>query len=558
MADQTTITPEAARAIMLHLQGGGDPAHSMAVASGAITPELAQQLAMQGGDPTRPLTLPEMHGLLAQQNTPVALGAPQLQLDPSLTGLDQAPNMGADSGAAAPPPAVQFASSMPMVQPRNDQQLAENVVGGMAEQGAELRDKSSALNMAAVAQSDKAAKASIEAASAKKELDKSINEKSRQVLQASNDQIGGIDQQEYDALKQRQDTMDKILGNMLTSANEAAQVAPHDFWYNRSTSSKIFAVISQIAAGTSNGLANQPGAQTPIDRLIEGDLNQQRLAFAQKSQESNQNSGIYNDLVKANESQTAAYGALRVAAYKRVLAQLQQASLDDPNLKANADYQAAVANAQSKLAETLQATSKQLGEQAADVSKAAATSATSLGTTEMKAKSAEHIANIEGDFKLRAAEATADGSDGPSWNPAGIRPIEGKEPIPVDKSQRPIILKTMAAADVIQHEVHHVEAVLAADKAMQPSVKAALLAQSRATIVREIGAGFNAGNRPADIYGAMVAGGVPKSAAQSLLSYFTAEDLSPEATLAAMKATAASVRYNVNAQLKPFNRELAE
>lgn len=549
MADVTTLTPEARQAILLHLQGGGDPAHAAAIASGAITPQLAQQLAAQAPDSSASLLNPEQMRALAAAGQPADGSIP----------VSPADLAAAQAAMAAPAqnPVVQVDSQLPMIaQPKNDQQLAENVVSGVANQGEDLKQKSEALNLAAIAQQSKAKDSAVGAAEAKKALDDKVNVASRDILAKSNEEVAAIDQREYDQLQQRQATMDKILGNMLTSANEAAQVAPHDFWYNRSTSSKIFAVISQIAGGAANGLANQPGQPTALDRIISSDLDQQRLAFAQKSQTNNQNSGIYNDLVKANESQTAAYGALRIAAYKRVIAQLQQAAVDDPALKSNADYQQALANANQKLADSYQATSKTLGEQSVDASKAALTSATSLGTTEMKDKTELTQARITADGKIKAAEVAAGGAEGKDWTLAGIHVIKDKEALPVDKAARPIIEKTMAAADVIQNEVHHVEAVLAAGKSMDTATKAALLAQAKATIVREIGAGYNAGNRPADIYGAMVAGGVPKNMAQSLLSYFTADDLSPEATLAAMKATAASVRYNVNAQLKPFNREL--
>jgi hypothetical protein len=543
MADLSTLTPEQRQAILMHLQGGGDPAHAAAVADGAITPALAQQMAQAAPDSSASLLNPEQMRALAAAGQPTDGSVP---VSPQEVAAAQA----AMDAPAAAAPVVAVDSNLPP----NPRGKATSLIDSLGTAGQDTLKKSAEFSGAIPEAAKRTAEAGVVAAQAKAAYQVPLDEATHDVLERSNTELSDLDRRESEALQLRQDTMDKVLRQMLDSANDVAQAAPHDFWADKSTSSRIFGILSQIAGGMANGLANQPGQPTPLDRVIQRDLDQQRLEFAQKSQTGNQASGIYNDLVKATGSTTEAYGALRVAAYKRVLGQIEELKTQNPALKESAELAATEASINQKLTDTLSATAKQLGETGINAQKNALTNATSIANNDADNATQLKVADKNAAAKLGAAKAANDDT----YERDGIVVVPNKQPIPIPKSNAAIIDKTRAAYDVINDQVNHVEAILHDDGAMPTDVKAALLAQAKATIVREIGAGYNAGNRPADIYNAMVAGGVPKNLAQTALSFFTADEMAPEATIASMRATAAAIKSNVNAQLRYFNRQLAE
>lgn len=566
MADAAaeTLTPAQRQAILLHLTGGGDPAHAGAVAQGAITPALAQQLAAQAGGPAEHLTLAQMQQLSAiPQGSAQVSDAPQLALDPALASLGDPAAQGATAPVDPAPTPPVTASAMPAVGGTN-QEGAQAIVGNLAVGGAEM-GKQGAQTLAAVPYvAAAAANASDAAAQAKVAYQKKYDAAVGKVLKGSNEDISQLDQDEMDQQAIRARTMNDMLSQMLDAANQAATAAPHDFWADKSTSSRIFGIISQVAGGMANGLANQPGQPTPLDRVIQRDLDQQRLDFAQKSQSGNQASGIYNDLIKATGSTTTAYGALRIAAYKRVLGQIDEVGRQFPDLKASAELTAMQADVKNKLATTLREVGKAEVDAGTDAQKVAATGAVSLANEDTKAQSDKSVARITAAGKVAAAKAGKEGDANDTGDFLGIEVVPGKEAYvkthPIPKERRAGIETSVTGTENIKREGQELFNLLDNPGGMDERSRSSRIDAKRATILRELTKAFNAGNRPGEVYNAMTAGGTPTDAIEAIRSMLGREWVpGNEAALrAAVEETINSVEAHTNSQLAHYGRRMAQ
>jgi hypothetical protein len=441
---------------------------------------------------------------------------------------------------------------------------AQSVVGSLANIGAQLQHQGVDASQSAVPLAANAAVSSVKAADSQREYKTKMDTAAHDVLQKSNEAIANLDQDENDQQVARARAMNDMLGQMIDAGNQAATAAPHDFWADKSTSSRIFGIISQIAGGMANGLANQPGQPTPLDRVIQRDLDQQRLAFAQKSQSGNQASGIYNDLVKATGSTTEAYGALRIAAYKRVLGQMQEVQLQFPELKNNAEFQAEYARAQSTLAQTVKDVGKTLVDQGLDALKLSSSGAVSLANEDTKAQSDKAVARITADAKVAAAKAGKEGDPNDTGDCLGIEAMPGKQAYvkahPIPKERRAGIETSVTGTENIKREGQELFNLLDNPGGMDERSRSSRIDAKRATILRELTKAFNAGNRPGDVYNAMTAGGTPTNAIEAIRSML-GRDWVPgnEAALrAAIEETINSVEAHTNSQLAHYGRRMAQ
>ncbi len=123
------------------------------------------------------------------------------------------------------------------------------------------------------------------------------------------------------------------------SADEAANAQIKDFWADKSTAGRIIGIISQAFAGAANGLSGQPGAPTPLDRIIERDLQVQQINLNNKTTTSYREQGILGLLNKQHETQQAALTAAHMAAIAHVDALGKQIAQKYNTPKALAEYQ---------------------------------------------------------------------------------------------------------------------------------------------------------------------------------------------------------------------------
>ena len=105
----------------------------------------------------------------------------------------------------------------------------------------------------------------------------------------------------------------------LQATDDFKKTRIYNWWEHASTGSMILGLLSQIAAGAANGLAGQPGAPTPMDRVIERDLERQKMGLQQKSDNVQNARGVYNDLrgmIKDTVSTDAAFREIAYASVK--------------------------------------------------------------------------------------------------------------------------------------------------------------------------------------------------------------------------------------------------
>lgn len=140
------------------------------------------------------------------------------------------------------------------------------------------------------------------------------------------------------------------------TSDDAANAQINDFWADKTTGGRILGIISQALAGASNGLSGQPGAPTPLDRIIQADLEKQRINLNQKTTTAYREQGILGLMQKQFDSTLQANGAAYLASLNHVDALVKDIAqrYDTPEAKAaQLAYSAKVKNQYSQAAAQL-------------------------------------------------------------------------------------------------------------------------------------------------------------------------------------------------------------
>lgn len=137
----------------------------------------------------------------------------------------------------------------------------------------------------------------------------------------------------------------------LRSVSAASTTSVYNWWAQAPTGAKILGLISQAAAGAANFLAGQPGAPTPLDRIIEQDLQYQM----QKRQEAKDsvafNKGIFQDMKQALSDTVTAYSASMEIAYTSTMKRMEQLKLASNDARVQANLDKAIADLQANQAD---------------------------------------------------------------------------------------------------------------------------------------------------------------------------------------------------------------
>lgn len=110
----------------------------------------------------------------------------------------------------------------------------------------------------------------------------------------------------------------KAYDNYLRSVDDFSQQRVYNWWGEAGTGAKVLGVLSQMFAGAAQGLSGQSGP-TPLDRVIEQDLQLQKMGLDKKGQDVANTRGVYSDLKAQLKDESAAYGAALEIAYTSTL-----------------------------------------------------------------------------------------------------------------------------------------------------------------------------------------------------------------------------------------------
>lgn len=153
----------------------------------------------------------------------------------------------------------------------------------------------------------------------------------------------GLARQQEEAQKriatEGQMAADAQMKRVMSAADDASQASIHNFWQDRGAASRVIGVLAQAFSGAANGLAGNPSAPTPLDRIIERDMNLQMANLQQKNRNLENQRGVLRDLYEKTGSSMQATTAMYVAAWKRIDLQGQQLASKFATPEAQAGYE---------------------------------------------------------------------------------------------------------------------------------------------------------------------------------------------------------------------------
>jgi hypothetical protein len=134
------------------------------------------------------------------------------------------------------------------------------------------------------------------------------------------------------------------------ASDEAAQAQVHNFFDDKTTGASIMAVISQALSGAANGLAGNPGAPTPLDRIIQRDIEVQKMNLDQKNKNADRQGNMLGVLRDELGSEVLAENAMYQASLTKTEAMIKQLAPHYAGGIASAQAQQALAQIAEKKA----------------------------------------------------------------------------------------------------------------------------------------------------------------------------------------------------------------
>lgn len=226
----------------------------------------------------------------------------------------------------------------------------------------------------------------------------------------------------------------KQFDEYIRASDDFAKTRVYNWWGEAGTGAKSLGIISQFMAGALQGLTGNIGASTPMDRVIENDLQLQKANLAKKGETVSMKRGLYADLIDRFKSEKLADEAFRSAAWNSTLQRADAMVRSMPELQrrqAEVGAQKLKADASLRLASSKSAIQEHLSEQATQE----AFKASDLGVS---------LAHL-GLQQSEAARAAAGGS--PDKLLAGIPSIPGSEHLP-EKEQAQVRTAKVATNEI--------------------------------------------------------------------------------------------------------------
>ena len=272
---------------------------SMATDPGGLMPSPVQQAVMAQGNPA--LTADQMRAVAAKASgiplaTPAPLATPQEQLTP-------APALGQPTDAAAGETNPSLLREMAMAEYRQGA-IDDNL--GSAGLRANIVNQTEGINDETEAGQQLLA-------------NKALAEEEKQPLVDETVRLAQKQEEEHAAIvKHGEEMATAQMARVQAAADDASRAEVRDFWANKDTGARILGVVSQMFAGAANGLANNPGAMTPLDRIIADDLTRQQENIKQKNRNVDTARGVLRDIYASTGSLLEANTAMYTASWKRI------------------------------------------------------------------------------------------------------------------------------------------------------------------------------------------------------------------------------------------------
>lgn len=157
------------------------------------------------------------------------------------------------------------------------------------------------------------------------------------VKAAKSQEQSAIDNQAVELARQQEDKQRIIaeqgeraaqaqMTRVMAAAEEASQASVKDFWQDKSAGARVLGILSQAFAGAANGLAGNPSAPTPLDRVIQRDMELQLANLNQKNRKVENERSVLRDVYAQTGNSLQATAAMYVASWKRI--ELQGAQLN--------------------------------------------------------------------------------------------------------------------------------------------------------------------------------------------------------------------------------------
>ncbi len=142
-------------------------------------------------------------------------------------------------------------------------------------------------------------------------------------------------------------------------SEQAQNMEVRDFWADKSTGSRILGILAQTLSGAANGLAGNPGAPSPLDRIIDRDLEIQRSNMQNKRLAADRAQNALAHVYQGFQQEDASVAAYRLAAaewYKaksnELASQFNTDTASAKNLQVQAAADQTIADSKAKLAKT--------------------------------------------------------------------------------------------------------------------------------------------------------------------------------------------------------------
>jgi hypothetical protein len=136
----------------------------------------------------------------------------------------------------------------------------------------------------------------------------------RERQQAADEHVDRMNQ-----IRQETEKQNAVQQRKVQAAVDAAGASDvHSFWQDKSVPARILGVIAQALSGAANGLSGNPGAPTPLDRIINEDFQRQVQNQENKSKSAGQQQTLYDQMLRATGNRVDAETAWYTANNNRV------------------------------------------------------------------------------------------------------------------------------------------------------------------------------------------------------------------------------------------------
>lgn len=110
------------------------------------------------------------------------------------------------------------------------------------------------------------------------------------------DKIQALQDNLESSMKTAQERTARAQDDWLRAADDFGKTRVHSWWSEASVGARIAGVISELAAGIGNGLAGHPSSETPMDRVINRDLERQKMMIEIKGQNVTNRQNLYQQI----------------------------------------------------------------------------------------------------------------------------------------------------------------------------------------------------------------------------------------------------------------------